>query len=389
MAITRIDLCAEDARLTHPPARTPPGFDGKFELVRVLAEGKAYWTVVDPVSAVHDCVDSYLRFVRLELDAAEITTKEYASNLAYYLKWLKDSGLDLDSATADPSSFSVFLHTLPQTQGKTWPRSPERLEQILTTVRGFYVHLVGQGSASLQALDRLHEQPMEMSERGTRSYAQSGEDLQIAYYVGRERISYIDLGCLWPKQYSNSFFFYERGGSGLCIDANPTIADEYTSARPRDLFVNCGIAATEGSMSYYMHNNPVFNTFSAEHAAELQRRVQAMEDSPQREGRSQTGVVEVPITTLDRAVDSSGMAERCDGRLDFLSIDVEGLELEVLSGFSFQALRPRLVVVEDVRRGARTRLSPEQLPAALALAAHRYWLAGWSGFNLYFMDEDL
>jgi FkbM family methyltransferase len=234
----------------------------------------------------------------------------------------------------------------------------------------------------------VHEQPVEMNERGVKSYAQSGEDLQIAYYVGRERISYIDVGCLWPRQYSNSYFFYERGGSGLCIDPNPTIAHEYTSARPRDLFVNCGIAATEGSMSYYMHNNPVFNTFSAEHAAELQRRVQAMEDSPQREGRSQTGVVEVPITTLDRAVDSSGLAKRCDGRLDFLSIDVEGLELEVLSGFSFQALRPRLVVVEDVRRGARTKLSPEQLPATRALAPHRYWLAGWSGFNLYFMDED-
>jgi hypothetical protein len=87
-------------------------------------------------------------------------------------------------------------------------------------------------------------------------------------------------------------------------------------------------------------------------------------------------------------VQSTGFAGRCDGRVDFLSIDVEGLELQVLSGFSFQELRPRLVVVEDFRRGAEARIPPEELPITPAMRAHRYSLAGRVGVNLYFMDED-
>jgi FkbM family methyltransferase len=218
------------------------------------------------------------------------------------------------------------------------------------------------------------------------SYAQSGEDLQIAYFVGRKNAAtYIDVGCLWPKDHSNSYFFYERGGHGLCIEPNPDFADDFRAERPRDTFLNCGISDRAGELTYYMHGNPVFNTLSAESAAEVARQAE-QRDGAQRRGRTLTGTTTVPVMTLDEAVARAGFAERCDGRVDFLSIDVEGLELEVIAGFSFDALRPRLVVTEQVRRG-RNRQPPEDQPAAQALRARGYWLAGYTGHDLYFMDE--
>jgi FkbM family methyltransferase len=296
--------------------------------------------------------------------------------------------LDIESAAAQTQTFAMTLRSTLFTAEETRLARPERLIQVLATVRDFYMHLVRHGAVSLEVLDHLHE-TVELGERGVRSYSQHGEDLQIAYYIRkRERATYIDVGCLWPKHFSNSYFFYERGGRGLCIDANPTVAEEYNRMRPHDVFLNCGIAASQGTMTYYMHDNPVFNTFSADHAAELAGRVAAMEDSPQREGRELTGTLEVPTMTLDQAIESTGFAAMCSGRVDFLSIDVEGLELEVLSGFDFRRPRPSLVVIEDVRRGTESKRSLEEIPTVGLVQAHGYSLAGQVGINLYFVDQE-
>ena len=267
---------------------------------------------------------------------------------------------------------------------------PERVEQIMATVRGFYTHLVARRALPIETLGHLRE-VFELSARGVREllFAVRRGPADRALHRQARAGTYIDVGCLWPKHFSNSYFFYERGGSGLCIDANPTIAAEYPRVRPRDRFLNCGIAAARGTMTYHMYGNPVFNTFSVQHAADLAERVARMQATPQRESRELAGTVEVPVLTLEEAVRSTDLAARCEGgRVDFLSIDVEGLELEVLSGFDFRAPRPRLVVVEDVRRGVEAERELGSLPVTQLLAARRYRLAGHAGINLYFMDED-
>ncbi len=213
-----------------------------------------------------------------------------------------------------------------------------------------------------------------------KSYSQVGEDLQIAYFIGRgEDVHSIDVGCLWPVNHSNTYYFYERGGSGLCIDPNPTVGDEYRSTRPRDIFVNCGVGAEAGTMTYVMHENPVFNTFSPERAAEVARKAQKRPG-----GRSMTGTVEIAVKPLAQIVRETRFAERVDGRVDFLSIDVEGFELDVVRGFDFDILRPRLIVTEHLR--GRTD-AVEDAPIVKLLAEQGYWVAGYTGHDLYFLDE--
>lgn len=217
------------------------------------------------------------------------------------------------------------------------------------------------------------------------SYAQTGEDLQIAYFVGRNKnVTYIDVGCLWPQEHSNSYLFYERGGYGLCIEPNPAVVNDFRQQRPRDTLLNCGISSQPGTLPYYMHGNPVFNTCSAEVAAEVARDAKRRE-GPQREGRTLIETIEVPVKTLDGALEESGFGDICDGTVDFLSIDVEGLELDVIAGFSFDVGRPRVVVVEHIRR-RQDRGGPEDLPLTKAMSVHGYWLAGYTGHDLYFVD---
>lgn len=218
------------------------------------------------------------------------------------------------------------------------------------------------------------------------SHAQNGEDLQIAYYVGAKNgATYIDVGCLWPQEHSNSYFFYERNGHGLCIDPNPTVAPSWAVERPRDVFLNCGIASARAELPYYVHGNPVFNTFSPklseERSAEAERR-----KGSQRAGRLLTEIRPIPVMTLDEAVEQAGAVDRFDGQLDFLSIDAEGFELDVINGFSFGELRPKLVVAEHVRRRSERR-PPEDAPLVQAIVAHGYWLVGSTGHDVYLLDE--
>src|SRR3954454_16855431 len=101
------------------------------------------------------------------------------------------------------------------------------------------------------------------------SYAQCGQDLLIAYFLDDGPATYVDIGCLWPQNGSNTYYFYERGGRGVCIDANPEVREEFEAARPRDRFVHTGVSNAPGELTYYMHRLPVFNTFDPGVAARL------------------------------------------------------------------------------------------------------------------------
>jgi len=352
-----------------------------FGVVEVApSEGDLYWSITDEDRASHQLADDYLRSLSGE------HPRQYAINLACFLNWAHAGGLDIEDAAAELPEFSrcvtaIFSQPLAE---RDWPfRSPERVERVLATVRDFYAHLVEHSLASPRVLRHTRNSPDDFRGPGVASFAQNGEDLLIAAYVGRRAATYIDVGCLWPTRLSNSYFFYRYGGFGLCIDPSPAIAEDFLRERPRDILLNEGVAAAPGTMTYYTHHNPAHNTSSVERARHHEHSFAISED----EGRRLTEAVEVPVTTLDEAVRRSGLLERCDGQIDFLSIDVAGAELEVIAGFDFETPRPRLVVVEHLRNANDRHTPAEELELVLAVREHGYSLAGHSGVNLYLLDN--
>lgn len=212
------------------------------------------------------------------------------------------------------------------------------------------------------------------------SYSQVGEDLLIAFLLGTTKgLRYIDIGCLWPQQHSNTYLFYADEGRGVCIDANPEAAADYEAQRPRDAFLNVALGADRGVMPYYMFNGPGFNTFSRERAERV------MAQAEKRPGRSLRETIDVPVVTLDEALEMTEAPTRDDGRVDFISIDVEGLELDVLRGFSFEP-RPRLVVCEQLRR--KGELSPDGVQLNKLMEERGYWQAAHTGHDVFFLAHD-
>lgn len=211
------------------------------------------------------------------------------------------------------------------------------------------------------------------------SYSQLGEDLQVAYFLGRrEDLTYIDVGCLWPVELSNTYFFYKRGGRGLCVDPNPDVAEWFRNDRPRDTFVSAA-AGTSGTVSYVMHENPVFNTCSEDRAAEVQRKAR------NRGGRGVVGTTPTTVRTLDDIVEQSGFAASLTEPLDVLSVDTTGMDLDVLTGFSFEAVRPALVVTAHRSDRLGSDLAGDPLVERMTTVGYR--TVGRTRSTLYFRDE--
>jgi FkbM family methyltransferase len=167
------------------------------------------------------------------------------------------------------------------------------------------------------------------------SYSQDGED-RILARVFEEADSgfFVDVGAHHPWRFSNTYLFYERGWRGINIDATPNSMKQFRRHRSRDINLEMGIAQAAGVLSMYLFDEPALNTFDTTRAGFLTCTGTAC----LREVRA---VSVAPLSMILR--------EHCPAgtEISFLSVDVEGYDLEVLRSNDWNAYRPAIVVVED------------------------------------------
>lgn len=139
------------------PPSSPAGL---MPLRVVVPGGLAYWSVVDERYELVEVADSFLRDLRFGADRAESTTRLYASELALFLGWAQSSGRDLERAARELSGFVLVLRTTPvarRGRGYGQVRSAGRINHVLSVVREFYKHAVGQGGVSASVIAALYE----------------------------------------------------------------------------------------------------------------------------------------------------------------------------------------------------------------------------------------
>lgn len=191
------------------------------------------------------------------------------------------------------------------------------------------------------------------------SHSQNREDLYLWALVGhRPNGVYVDVGCNSESRDSVTRLFYDHGWSGVNIDANDRFAPEY-SRRERDRFVHAGVGAAPGTFTFrdYVSDHGR-STFSEE----------------LKQAYAATGMEfvewEVPVRTLDEI-----LAEVSIDHVDFLKIDAEGMEPEVLRGLDLRKVRPAVFVVENGR-----------VPECLEILGEDYRVEFFDGLNTYFVD---
>ena len=166
------------------------------------------------------------------------------------------------------------------------------------------------------------------------SYAQNLEDYHLSLaFAGQTTGTYIDVGAGHPIADNVSFWFYERGWRGIVVEPQPELAALYARLRPRDLVVRGLVGRHRGEIDFYAVERLHGLSTTVEHLAKKAKALGADYQT-----------VRMPVTTL------ADLCERHEvGSIDFLKIDVEGAEGDVLFGGDWKRFRPRVIVAEAVK----------------------------------------
>ena len=146
---------------------------------------------------------------------------------------------------------------------------------------------------------------------------------------------YVDVGAHHPFRFSNTFYFYKLGWRGINIDAMPGSSESFNKLRPRDINIETGVGNGDSFLTYYVFNEPALNGFSEELSSE-------------RDGDKGFFVVDkikVRVRELRKILDEylpKGTS------IDFMSIDVEGFDLDVLRSNDWEKYSPKAILVEVI-----------------------------------------
>ena len=167
-----------------------------------------------------------------------------------------------------------------------------------------------------------------------KSYSQEGEDMILnRLFETQLKGFYIDIGAHHPKRFSNTYFFYKKGWHGINIDAMPGSMISFKKIRPRDINIETPISDKKEFLTYYVFNELALNGFSKE-LSEL------------RNGKNNYFIksqIDLETSTLETILNEK---LRINQEIDFLSIDVEGLDFQVLKSNNFEKYLPKVILIE-------------------------------------------
>lgn len=200
------------------------------------------------------------------------------------------------------------------------------------------------------------------------SYSQGGEDLVVDQLLGRKAKGfYVDVGANDPWRFNNTARFYKRGWRGINIEPDPVIFAGLARSRAGDTNLNIGVGCQTGQLQFYRFFPDVFSTFSKEQA-----------EYSRGKGLEIVETIEVPVRTLDEL-----LAENCpDRQVDFMSIDVEGTELDVLLSNDWDRFKPAVVVVESAVESAGAWVPEDECDRVMTAAG--YEVAAVNDFNVIY-----
>lgn len=206
---------------------------------------------------------------------------------------------------------------------------------------------------------------------GGYTYAQHGEDmflLDLFWQIGIKKPSFLDIGAHHPVFISNTALMYLHGGRGISVEANPNLIAAFHEVRPEDINLNVGVAPQPGILPFYMFDEGSGrNTFSLDEAAIF------MKESPQHSIQKSINIEMKTITDIVQTY-AGGVYP------DFLSMDIEGLDYDVLVSADFSISKPKVICTE-VRK-------EDEQPTKDLLAARGYFPLCRMISNLIFVQNE-
>ncbi|HSW94127.1 MAG TPA: FkbM family methyltransferase [Gammaproteobacteria bacterium] len=229
---------------------------------------------------------------------------------------------------------------------------------------------------ALNAISKdLRDQMLEQPNIG---FSQAGED-RIIFFIcdyfmktSFADLVYLDIGANNPKNDNNTYLIYLSHGQGVLVEPNHYWCDEIKKRRPRDTVLNMGISTDDKTTSatYYACDNHGLSTFSPERSEELKA-----------DGHTITEIPDVPLISFNQVVETY----LNDTAPDFVSLDVEGLELGILKSINWEKYRPKIFCIESNMESFKT---GHPNPVLEWMEAKNYLCVANTSINFIFVSQE-
>lgn len=162
------------------------------------------------------------------------------------------------------------------------------------------------------------------------SYAENAEDVVLRRAFRGKHGYYVDIGAHHPTENSVTKYFYDKGWSGINVEPQRHLCQLLAAERPRDVNLELAVGTQTGRVQLITYPGvDALGTMSEEVVREHQ-------------SHGLTSVtVQVEVVQLE-----SVLEQYVEQPIDFLKIDVEGMEADVLKSLDLTRWRPRAFVIE-------------------------------------------
>lgn len=188
----------------------------------------------------------------------------------------------------------------------------------------------------------------------------------------KDKITYLDLGTNIPDFGNNTYWFYQRSNTGVCVEADPTLIKAIKQVRPKDKIINAGVAvSSDKEADFYIFNDPAISTFDKE---EAERRTSSGQNKI-------TKVAKVALVNINDLI-----SQNFETYPDFISIDIEGLDLEVLKSLDFERFPIPVLCVETCMY-SETHVRPKDQSVITLLNSKGYEVYADTYINTIFVNK--
>jgi hypothetical protein len=213
-----------------------------------------------------------------------------------------------------------------------------------------------------------------------KSYSISNVDLIIDRLFSKiKKGVYIDVGCNHPIKYNNTYLLHQKGWSGINIDLDKTSINEFNIMRKNDYNVQELVGSIDGEEKeiYYYHERSAINTVS--------------EDLAEKRQTKPREIIKKKTKSLNQIIKDSPFENK---KIDFMSIDIENHEYEVLKNFNFLKYKIDVIVTEYTDMSQeKLEIHTQSLEYLLntnlykLLIKNKYKLVNWVNSDLVFIRK--
>ena len=190
-------------------------------------------------------------------------------------------------------------------------------------------------------------------------------------YVGK----YLDVGCFHPTKHNNTSLFYKNGWQGINIDLNPLTIDLFNFMRPNDININTAVSNEESEKTlFFLSENNTQNTLSENQLLFLKKHHNLRDEE----------IIKKKIQTrrLDNILEENNF-----DNIDFMNLDVEGHELEVLKTINFKKTKLKYLCIEMINHNDLSIKNSDQILELLE--TNKFEQIKKFDFNYIFKNKEL